>query len=172
LIGDLRRSSSQPTPLKIGATTGLLNANLPFTVRNLHTLLRLESDQIVDELELPVGGVSVLFVIADNPGISQNDIAAATALHKTAIANIVKPMVADGLISRHRSPADTRVNVLSLTPKGLHTSQRAELMLAALHERAFAQIPRTDRDIFFTVCAQLIVSLSPDAPRSVKFSCD
>ena len=140
--------------------------NLPFVIRNLHAILRLESDVIVDELDLPVGGVSVLFAIAERPGVSQRDVASTTALHKTAIANIVKQLIARELIYRRRSVADARVNALFLTPEGQRIARRAESMLTELRDRAFVRISRSDQDVFFRVSAELIESLRPETQDS------
>ena len=144
---------------------GLLAVNLPFIVRNLQTIIRLEGDAIRGELELRAGSIGILFVVAENPGISQNDIATANVLNKTAVANIVKPLEAALLLSRHRSSKDARIKVLSLTAKGRRVMKRAEALLDDLHERAFAQVSQTERETFFRVCTRVIANLD----ESIKF---
>jgi DNA-binding MarR family transcriptional regulator len=144
---------------------GLLAVNLPFIVRNLQTIIRLEGDAIRGELELRAGSIGILFVVAENPGISQNDIATANVLNKTAVANIVKPLEAASLLTRHRSPKDARVKVLSLTAKGRRLMKRAETLLDDLHKRAFAHVSPTDRETFFRVCTRVIANLD----ESIKF---
>lgn len=144
---------------------GLLAVNLPFMVRNLQTLIRLEGDAIRGTLELKAGSIGILFIIARNPGISQNDIATATVLNKTAVANIVKPLEAAKLLLRHRSPRDGRLNVLDLTAKGRLLMKRAESLLDDLHQRAFAHVSQTDRQTFFRVCTRVIANLDD----TVKF---
>jgi DNA-binding MarR family transcriptional regulator len=150
----------------VAVSLGLLAVNLPFMVRNLQTLIRLEGDAIRGELELKAGSIGILFVIAENPGISQNDIATATVLNKTAVANIVKPLEAALLLCRHRSSEDARVNVLSLTAKGRRLMKRAEALLDDLHERAFAHVSQTEREAFFRVCTRVIANLD----ERIKFA--
>lgn len=144
-----------------GARTALgqLSENLPFMARNLHTLMRVESDRILGELGLEAGSIGILFVVAGNPGISQNDVAVATVLNKTAVATIVKRLDARGLLSRQRSAEDARVKFLFLTDRGRETMDRAATMLDALHARAFADVAPEHREIFFRVSTAVIGSL-------------
>ena len=141
---------------------GRLAADLNFVTRILWAPIRAEGDRIRAELNLSAGAIGVLFVVAANPGVSQNDVATATRLHKTAVANLVKPMEAAGLLSRVRSHDDARVNLLRVTESGQKLMALAQAMLDDFHQRAFDGISIGDRKTFYRVCAQIIETLDWD----------
>lgn len=150
---------------------GRLASELHFMTRNVWTVVRVEGDRVRASLDLPAGAVGVLSVVADNAGITQNDVASLALLHKTAVASLVKQMVAMNLLSRTRSKHDGRVNRLNLTPRGLTTLSAAERMLAELHRSAFEGVTVEDRRVFFRVCGHIVSQLSNqaevDRPRLV-----
>lgn len=139
---------------------GRLVVNLPFMLRNLHTLVRQETEAIRSDLSLPAHSVGIMIVVSENPGISQNDLATVMVLNKTAVANCVKPLEAAGLLTRRRqADGDGRYNALFLTDTGRLLLKQSEKLLNNFDRRAFANVSKADQVTFFKVCGQLVANL-------------
>ena len=67
---------------------------------------------------LPTGSLTVLALIAANPGSSQSALARSAGLNKSALVGIVDQLEAKGLAARDRSTSDRRRNQISVTPAG------------------------------------------------------
>ena len=68
------------TPSGVEVELGPLSGDLRFLARNLHVLLRGESLPLRQSMGVDVGAAAILSVVWLNPGISQNDLAAAIVL--------------------------------------------------------------------------------------------
>lgn len=87
-------------------------------VRLLRNALAARSIAALEEFGLPTGSLTVLSLIAANPGSSQTALARAAGLNKSALVGIVDELEARGLAARDRSPSDRRRNHLTVTPAG------------------------------------------------------
>lgn len=61
---------------------------------------------------------AVLLNVFQNPGMSQTALVQASAIDRSTLTEILRRMVARGLISRARAKRDQRTNALRLTPDG------------------------------------------------------
>ena len=84
------------------------------------------SAQAAEEV-LGVSGAQhfVMQKLADAPALSLNDLAARTLTHKSSVSVVVSRLVERGFVRRHRSSADGRSIVLTLTPAGRRALERA-----------------------------------------------
>jgi DNA-binding MarR family transcriptional regulator len=87
-------------------------------VRLLRNALAARSIAALEEFGLPTGSLTVLSLIAANPGSSQTVLARAAGLNKSALVGIVDELEKRGLAARDRSVSDRRRNQLSVTPAG------------------------------------------------------
>jgi DNA-binding MarR family transcriptional regulator len=87
-------------------------------VRLLRNALATRSITALEEFGLPTGSLTVLSLIAANPGSSQTVLARAAGLNKSALVGIVDELEKRGLATRDRSDSDRRRNHLSVTPAG------------------------------------------------------
>lgn len=87
-------------------------------VRLLRNALAARSIAALEEFGLPTGSLTVLSLIAANPGSSQTELAKAAGLNKSALVGIVDELEQRGLASRDRSVSDRRRNQLVVTPAG------------------------------------------------------
>ncbi|OYW47010.1 MAG: hypothetical protein B7Z08_05000 [Sphingomonadales bacterium 32-68-7] len=78
---------------------------------------------------LPTGSLTVLALMAANPGSSQTALAARAGINKSALVGLVDELERRGLASRDRSTADRRRNDLTVTPAG---EQTMEALFAAV----------------------------------------
>lgn len=142
---------------------GWLHQDLPFLNRSLRFLLGAQGEALRSLAALETGDIGVLAVIAGNPGVSQNDLAASLVLKKSAVTRVVQRLERRGLIERKRSQTDRRANSLSLTAEGADLAERLRQATKARHDEWFRDIPEADRKVFFTVLWQLVARLAEDA---------
>ena len=77
------------TPSGVEVELGPLSGDLRFLARNLHVLLRGESLPLRQSMGVDVGAAAILSVVWLNPGISQNDLAAAIVVALPAILPLI-----------------------------------------------------------------------------------
>jgi DNA-binding MarR family transcriptional regulator len=87
-------------------------------VRLLRNALAARSIAALEDFGLPTGSLTVLSLIAANPGSSQTVLARAAGLNKSALVGIVDELEKRGLAGRDRSASDRRRNQLSVTAAG------------------------------------------------------
>jgi DNA-binding MarR family transcriptional regulator len=97
-------------------------------VRLLRNALAALSIAALEEFGLPTGSLTVLSLIAANPGSSQTVLAKAAGLNKSALVGIVDELEKRGLAARDRSASDRRQNQLMVTPAG-------QAMMATMFDR-------------------------------------
>lgn len=87
-------------------------------VRLLRNALAARSIAALEDFGLPTGSLTVLSLIAANPGSNQTVLAKAAGLNKSALVGIVDELEKRGLAARDRSATDRRRNNLRVTPAG------------------------------------------------------
>jgi DNA-binding MarR family transcriptional regulator len=87
-------------------------------VRLLRNALGARSIAALEGFALPTGSLTVLSLIAANPGSSQTALAKAAGVNKSALVGIVDELEKRGLAARDRSANDRRRNNLTVTPVG------------------------------------------------------
>lgn len=97
---------------------GLLVDAVGPRVRLLRNALAARSIAALEGFGLPTGSLTVLSLIAANPGSSQTVLAKAAGLNKSALVGIVDELERRGLAARGRSESDRRRNQLTVTPAG------------------------------------------------------
>ena len=148
--------------LKSGAQVraGWMAHDLPFLTRSLRFLLRADSDALRAEMALEPGEIGIIGLLAENPGISQNDLAMSLVLKKSAVTKLVQALEGRGLLVRRRSQSDRRSNELTLTPAGREKAQAVHERVAEMHRAWFAGIPARERAVFFSVLFRLVATLA------------
>src|SRR5512139_1677866 len=102
----------------VGLNEGYLHGRLGPSVRVVRNLLVARVGAAFAEFGLRPGAFSMMTLIAANEGCSQNDLARATAMDKSAVVAILDDLEAKGLATRVRSERDRRRHHLSLTREG------------------------------------------------------
>ena len=97
---------------------GLLADSVGPRVRLLRNALAARSIAALEEFDLPTGSLTVLALIAANPGSSQTLLAKAAGLNKSALVGIVDELERRGMAARDRSASDRRRNLLRVTSDG------------------------------------------------------
>lgn len=97
---------------------GILGGSVGPRVRLLRNVFSARSIAVSAPYGLPTGSLTVLALIAANPGSSQSALAARAGLNKSALVGIIDQLEAEGLAARKRSETDRRRYGLSVTPAG------------------------------------------------------
>lgn len=149
---------------------GPLRENLPFLTRALRAYIRAENAEFFGDLATEHGEIAVLSVIALNPGISQNDLAATLVFKKSAITKLVKELEARGLIERAKAAADKRFNALQLTAEGQARYEKISERVTAQHAAIFETFSDRERRQFFDLLNRLYVHLGERQARRTGIS--
>lgn len=102
---------------------GLLDGSVGPRVRLLRNTLSARSIQVSAPHGLPTGSLTVLALIAANPGSSQTALATRAGLNKSALVGIVDQLERRGLVERERVATDRRRYEVVVTAKGEETMQ-------------------------------------------------
>jgi len=97
---------------------GILAGSVGPRVRLLRNALTARSIAVSAPHGLPTGSLTVLALIAANPGSSQSALARRAGLNKSALVGIVDQLERKGLAARDRSTSDRRRNQVTVTPAG------------------------------------------------------
>lgn len=107
---------------------------LGFHIRLAHVACYRHFMETFSELELTQKQVSVLWLVSDNPGVAQTDLAQRLRMDRATTMGIVNRLSARGYLRRGPSPMDRRRKTLYLTELGQDTLLRAREAIWA-HER-------------------------------------
>ena len=116
-----------PTAVDLGPLGGFIG----YRLRRAQLSVFAGFELALREIGLTPGELSVLVVIARNPGLRQSDVCAALGIQRANFTPLLHALEADGLAIRDVLPADRRSNALRLTSHGRDVLARA----LALHER-------------------------------------
>jgi DNA-binding MarR family transcriptional regulator len=131
----------------------------------LHLLHR--AGQVADEMfseemhgsDLTPRQFAVLRVLQRLETASQTDIVNETGIDRSTLADIVKRLVARGLIARRRSKADARAYAVRLTQAGKDALKSAEPASERVEDRLLKTLPQARRDAFIDSLALLVQAL-------------
>ena len=102
---------------------GLLDGSVGPRVRLLRNMLSARSIAVSAPHGLPTGSLTVLALIAANPGSSQTALATRAGLNKSALVGIVDQLERRGFVERERVATDRRRYEVVVTGKGEQTMQ-------------------------------------------------
>lgn len=137
-----------------------LARDLPFLSRVLRSYIRGETAKAYQGLDAVPGEIAITNLIGINPGISQNDLAAAVVLKKPAVTKLVRSMEDRGLVERQRVKADKRYNALVLTKAGEQRRAAMRRRMEAQHEELMSVFSQEEQDRFFELTNRLCSHLA------------
>ena len=111
-----------------------------------------------------VGGAQLwaLSVIQSHPGIGVGGLARAMDIHQTTASNLVRTLVAEGMIATQRNDEDRRVVHLRLLPSGERALSRAPGPFTGVLPTALARLDARTLDRLHTDLSSLIAALGAD----------
>ena len=90
-------------------------------MRLLRNNLNARSIAVSEPFGLPTGSLTIMSLIAQNPGSSQKELADKAGITGPGLVSLVDELERQGLVRRDRSTTDRRRNMLVLTDKGEET---------------------------------------------------
>jgi DNA-binding MarR family transcriptional regulator len=91
--------------------------------RLLRNILHARSLAVSEPYHLPTGSLTIMCLIAANPGSSQKQLADWAGITSPGLVGVVDELEARGLVARVRSKTDRRCNSLVLSEDGERTMQ-------------------------------------------------
>lgn len=137
----------------------------------LHLLHR--AGQCADELfannvgsnDLTPRQFAVIKAVAASDEPSQTMLVEKTGIDRSTLADIVRRLVAKGLLQRKRTRRDARMYAVRLTEKGAAVLRNAEPAARTTDERILSALPVAERDAFLEALARIVdnMGISPEA---------
>jgi DNA-binding MarR family transcriptional regulator len=128
---------------------GPLASNLPFLSRVMRAYIRVENAEVYRHLDFQPGEIVLLNLIAINPGVSQQQLADAVVIKKSAVTMILKGLEQRGLVERRKVSSDRRYNALALTANGLSAVDRLRVEMDLQHAALTACFSDAERQDLF-----------------------
>jgi DNA-binding MarR family transcriptional regulator len=120
-------------PDSVVQVPGALDDNLGFHIRLAHGAVYRHFNDTFGAIGLTQKQTSVLWLVSDNPGLSQVDIAARIQIDRATMMAITNTLTRRDYLERRSSSADRRRQTLHLTPSGTAALSQA-LAAVAEHE--------------------------------------
>lgn len=121
----------QPERISDATLRGLVG----YSMKRAFMVIRADLTRTLEPFELRMITFTALTLVADNPGLSQSQLAQAMAVERPNLVVIVDELETRGLITRDRVPTDRRTYALHITTEGAQLLARATEAVAA-HENA------------------------------------
>lgn len=116
------------------ADIGEINDILGFHIRLAHGAVYRHFMETFADLDMTQKQVSVLWLVDDQPGIAQTDLAQRLRMDRATVMAIVNRLEARQFLTRGKSPNDGRKQTLDLLPAGVAVLARAKHAIRA-HEQ-------------------------------------
>ena len=91
---------------------------------------------------------AVLEAVANADGLNQTAIMAATGLDRSSTADMVRRLVARGLLRRRRTRRDIRQYAVRLTPGGQESFRAGQAAAQTVEQQLLARLPAAQRGSF------------------------
>lgn len=100
-----------------------------------------------------------LLELWNEDGLTQKDLVRRLDVEQATMANTLKRMQRDGLITRHENPGDRRAQLIRLTPRAKRLKDEATAAAKAVNEKALAGFSADERRAFVAMMARAIDAL-------------
>lgn len=142
---------------KLG-TSAFANERLTFRLASLaEQAITLNDAIFVERLGLTIRELRVLRLIDDNPGTTFVDIAAATAMERSATSRIIQRLIGDKLVRRKNSKADARRFELYTTEAGQAIRAKGRAVSDGLEEILREPLSQQDAEMLDDALQRLAV---------------
>ncbi len=138
---------------------GPLGEDISFLTRVLRAQLRGKTQALYDRSETSPGEIVLLTLIGCNPGISQNDLAGAVVLKKSAMTKLMADLEDKGLIERRKKAGDRRFNAVHLTEAGEAKRAALDSKIADHQDNLLAPFDANERATLFSLLLRLSTHL-------------
>ncbi len=111
---------------------------------------------------------AVMEAVSLKDGLTQTDLVRATGIDRSTLADLVARMTTKGLLTRERSSLDARAMAVSLSAEGQAVLDAARPRVEAADKRIMALLPKSKRDGFLDMLAELSAAAdaAPDREKA------
>jgi DNA-binding MarR family transcriptional regulator len=134
-----------------------LSDDIGFLLSRASGLVVRATNESLAEVGLRVRHYSVLLLACDTPGgISQRDLAGALGLDPSQVVQLVDALAERGLVQRTPAPTDRRTRLVTATPDGHHTRDRAADLAELGGQRRLSRLSPTDQATLRTLLGRVV----------------
>ena len=123
-------------------------------------LLRDTKHQLLEEIGLAPGQDIVLLLLADQEGLTQNEIAARSCVRAASMTNTLQRMEKSRLIVRRSDPDDQRISRVYLTDAGEKKLQEVFVLRQKLERINFEGFSAREQETFWKLIQRMNQNLS------------
>lgn len=132
-----------------------LDGTIGYAIRRAQLSVFEDIYRAFGKLDVTTAQFSVLAVVADNPGCSQADLAAALGVERPRMVPLIDALERRGLARRISPAHDRRVREIHLTPHGRRLLETLKRRFARHQQRMLERLGQTEPDAVLTVLWRL-----------------
>src|SRR5262245_53200620 len=114
----------------------------------------------VGDTDLTPRQFAVMKAITSSEDPSQTTLVELTGIDRSTMADIVRRLIAKGLVQRRRTRRDARMYAVRLTEKGLAALRVAEPAARSTDERILSSLPPTQREAFLKSLSRIVATIN------------
>ena len=130
-----------------------------YLANHMARLFALALHEKVRPLGLAPAQFMTLLELWEEDGLTQKDLVRRLDVEQATIANTLKRMERDGLVTRQANPDDRRAQLVRLTPQAKALRDEATKAAAAVNEEALAGLSGEERRDFVSMMTRVIAAL-------------
>jgi DNA-binding MarR family transcriptional regulator len=151
----IRRPETRPTAGRVDLSFGPLEDIVGLHVGLANAAIQQDFKQKFDELRLTPKQTSLLWLVGDNPGVSQVDFARLFRIDRATLMGITNALTRRGLIERRTMQSNGRRIGLHLTPAGGQMLEEAKRRVAIHEAWVKRRFTRRELDQIVSLMARL-----------------
>jgi DNA-binding MarR family transcriptional regulator len=133
-----------------GLSFGELGELLGYRLRRAQMAMHRDYIDSIADLEVTQKQTAILWLISNNPGVSQADVASALEMDRPSMMAVIDRLQERGFITRDRSDVDRRRQELHLTPGGQSMLAKLKIRIAKHEQRMRSLFTAAELDALFT----------------------
>ncbi|MCI5074370.1 MarR family transcriptional regulator [Oricola sp.] len=130
-----------------------------YLANHMARLFALALHERIRPLGLAPAQFMTLLELWNEDGLTQKDLVQRIDVEQATMANTLKRMERDGLVTRHENPDDRRAQLVRLTDKGKGLKDDATAAAAAVNEEALSGFSEEERRAFLAMMTRVIAAL-------------
>ena len=135
------------------------DASAGYLANHMARLFALALHDRIRPLGLAPAQFMTLLELWEDDGLTQKDLVQRLDVEQATMANTLKRMERDGLITRTENPEDRRAQLVRLTPKAKALQEDATSAATGVNEKALSALSPEDRQAFVSLMSRVIGAL-------------
>ena len=141
---------------------GRLDAHVGFRLRRTQRVIARAFFAAAGDRTVRTGLSASLALIANHPGISQNDLARTVVMDKSVTVQIVDTLENQGLVVRKRAPADRRRHALFITAAGEVYLNELLAIANAVRDKILTRVSEEEMAVLNDILDRIHLALEND----------